>query len=57
MPPTDATLTSERILAAAEGVIGRFGPGQSNRRDVARALGVSHAAVYISILRHRVRNR
>ena len=46
MPPTDAPLTRERILAAAEDVIRRFGPAKATVVDVARALGVSHAAVY-----------
>jgi AcrR family transcriptional regulator len=40
------TLTRERILSAAEEVIRRFGPGKATVVDVARALGVSHAAVY-----------
>jgi AcrR family transcriptional regulator len=44
--PTDAPLTRERILAAAEEVIRRFGPDKATVVDVARALGVSHAAVY-----------
>ena len=44
--PTDAPLTRERILAAAEDVIRRFGPAKATVVDVARALGVSHAAVY-----------
>src|SRR5580698_1751134 len=46
MPPTDAPLTRDRILAAAEDVIRRFGPEKATVVDVARALGVSHAAVY-----------
>ncbi len=46
MSPADAPLTRERILAAAEDVIRRFGPAKANVVDVARALGVSHAAVY-----------
>lgn len=46
MSPTDAPLTRERILAAAEDVIRRFGPAKATVLDVARALGVSHAAVY-----------
>jgi AcrR family transcriptional regulator len=45
-PPTDAPLTRERILGAAEDVIRRFGPEKATVLDVARALGVSHAAVY-----------
>jgi AcrR family transcriptional regulator len=46
MPPTDHPLTLDRILSAAEDVIRRFGPEKANMVDVARALGVSHAAVY-----------
>lgn len=46
MPPTDVPLTRARILATAEDVIRRFGPAKANVVDVARALGVSHAAVY-----------
>jgi len=45
MTPTDA-LSRERILSAAEDVIRRFGPAKATVLDVARALGVSHAAVY-----------
>ena len=45
MAPADA-LTRQRIVAAAEDVIRRFGPDKANVVDVARALGVSHAAVY-----------
>ena len=43
---TDLPLTRERILAAAEEVVRRFGPAKATVVDVARALGVSHAAVY-----------
>jgi AcrR family transcriptional regulator len=39
-------LTPERILAAAEDVLRRFGPGKATVVDVARALGVSHGSVY-----------
>src|SRR5258708_25021683 len=46
MPPTDAPLTRDRILATAEDVIRRFGPAKATVLDVARALGGSHAAVY-----------
>jgi AcrR family transcriptional regulator len=45
MPHADA-LTLDRILAAAEDVVRRFGPAKATVVDVARALGVSHAAVY-----------
>ncbi len=46
MAPIDAPLTRERILDAAEDVVRRFGPAKATVVDVARALGVSHAAVY-----------
>lgn len=46
MSPADGPLTRERILTAAEDVIRRFGPAKATVVDVARALGVSHAAVY-----------
>jgi AcrR family transcriptional regulator len=46
MPPGDAPLTRDQILAAAEDVIRRFGPAKATVVDVARALGVSHTAVY-----------
>jgi AcrR family transcriptional regulator len=46
MHPADIPLTRDRILATAEDVIRRFGPAKANVVDVARALGVSHAAVY-----------
>ena len=44
--PADAPLTRERIVAAAEDVVRRFGPAKATVVDVARVLGVSHAAVY-----------
>lgn len=46
MAAADAPLSRERILAAAEDVVRRFGPAKATVVDVARALGVSHAAVY-----------
>lgn len=46
MRPADAPLSRDRIVAAAENVIRRFGPAKATVVDVARALGVSHAAVY-----------
>jgi AcrR family transcriptional regulator len=46
MSPADAPLNLDRILATAEEVIRRFGPAKATVADVARALGVSHAAVY-----------
>jgi len=46
VPPVDVPLTRDRILTAAEDVIRRFGPAKATVVDVARALGVSHAAVY-----------
>jgi AcrR family transcriptional regulator len=44
--PVEAALTRDRILAAAEEVLRRFGPAKATVVDVARSLGVSHAAVY-----------
>jgi AcrR family transcriptional regulator len=41
-----APLNRERILAAAEDVIRKYGPAKATVVDVARALGGSHAAVY-----------
>ena len=46
MSPADGPLTRERVLAKAEEVIRRFGPSKATVVDVARALGVSHTAVY-----------
>src|SRR5947209_18065880 len=46
MPLAKSPLTRDRILATAEDVIRRFGPAKATVVDVARALGVSHAAVY-----------
>jgi AcrR family transcriptional regulator len=46
MSHADAPLTRDRILAATEDVIRRFGPTRATVMDVARALGVSHTAVY-----------
>jgi AcrR family transcriptional regulator len=46
MPSVNAPLTRDRILDTAEDVIRRFGPDKATVVDVARALGVSHAAVY-----------
>jgi AcrR family transcriptional regulator len=40
------TLTSDRILIAAEDALRRYGPAKANVVDVARALGVSHGSVY-----------
>ena len=45
-PIPNPPLTLDRILATAEDVIRRFGPAKATVVDVARALGVSHAAVY-----------
>jgi AcrR family transcriptional regulator len=42
MPALDA----ESVLAATEDVLRRHGPAKASVVDVARALGVSHAAVY-----------
>ena len=46
MPPLDTPLTLDQILSTAEDVIRRFGPAKATVVDVARALNVSHAAVY-----------
>ena len=46
MPTANAPLTRDQILGAAEDVIRKFGPAKATVVDVARALGVSHAAVY-----------
>ncbi len=46
MSPAETPLTRDQILDAAEDVIRRFGPAKATVVDVARALGVSHAAVY-----------
>jgi AcrR family transcriptional regulator len=46
MSPADSQLTRDRIVATAADVIRRFGPAKATVVDVARALGVSHAAVY-----------
>lgn len=43
---TDAALTREQILRAAEDVLRRFGPAKATVLDVARVLGVSHGSVY-----------
>jgi len=43
---TTETLTPDRILEAAEGVLRRYGPAKANVVDVARALHVSHGSVY-----------
>jgi len=46
MPQPDTPLTIDRIIATAEDVVRRFGPDKATVSDVARALGVSHAAVH-----------
>jgi AcrR family transcriptional regulator len=46
MSPADPPLSRDQILATAEEVIRRFGPAKATVVDVARALGVSHTAVY-----------
>jgi AcrR family transcriptional regulator len=40
------TLTSDRVLEAAEDVLRRYGPAKATVVDVARELGVSHGSVY-----------
>jgi AcrR family transcriptional regulator len=46
MNQANTPLTLDLILATAEDVVRRFGPAKATVVDVARALGVSHAAVY-----------
>jgi AcrR family transcriptional regulator len=46
MASPELRLTRDRIVATAEDVLRRFGPEKATVVDVARALGVSHAAVY-----------
>jgi len=46
MASPEVALTRDRIVATAEDVLRRFGPEKATVVDVARALGVSHAAVY-----------
>ena len=46
MRAADTPLTRDQIVATAEAVIRRHGPAKATVVDVARALGVSHAAVY-----------
>ncbi|MHA6763886.1 TetR family transcriptional regulator [Streptacidiphilus sp. PAMC 29251] len=46
MMATGTALDAETILAATEEVLRRYGPAKATVVDVARALGVSHAAVY-----------
>ena len=46
MPRVETPLTRDQIITAAENVLRRFGPAKATVVDVARALGVSHAAVY-----------
>jgi AcrR family transcriptional regulator len=41
-----AALDAETIMVATEDVLRRYGPAKATVVDVARALGVSHAAVY-----------
>ncbi|QRX82702.1 TetR family transcriptional regulator [Glaciimonas sp. PAMC28666] len=46
MASADTPLTLGRVLTTAEDVIRRFGPAKATVVDVAKALGVSHTAVY-----------
>ncbi len=46
MSAAETPLTRDRILATAEDAIRRFGPAKATVVEVARALNVSHAAVY-----------
>ena len=42
----ESPLTAERILAAAEDILRRYGPAKATVSDLARALGVSHGSIY-----------
>ncbi|MFF2907220.1 TetR family transcriptional regulator [Paenibacillus sp. NPDC057934] len=42
----EETLSRDLILDAAEAVLRKFGLAKANMSDIARALGVSHAALY-----------
>ncbi|WP_028562661.1 TetR family transcriptional regulator [Paenibacillus pinihumi] len=42
----EETLTKDLILDAAEAVLRKYGPSKANVSDIARAIGVSHAALY-----------
>ncbi|MGY0499283.1 TetR family transcriptional regulator [Nocardia sp. FBN12] len=44
--PRTAVLNAETLLAATEDMLRRHGPAKATVVDVARSLGVSHAAVY-----------
>ena len=44
--PARPVLDAEMILAATEDMLRKHGPGKAGVVDVARSLGVSHAAVY-----------
>jgi AcrR family transcriptional regulator len=44
--PAGTPLDAETILSATEEVLRRYGPAKATVLDVARALGVSHTAVY-----------
>ncbi|MEV0822494.1 TetR/AcrR family transcriptional regulator [Nonomuraea rubra] len=44
--PARTPLDANAILAATEEILRRHGPDKATVVDVARALGVSHAAVY-----------
>jgi AcrR family transcriptional regulator len=46
MASPELPLTRDRVVATAQDVLRRFGPEKATVVDVARALGVSHAAVY-----------
>lgn len=43
---SEAVLTREQIVEAAEGTLRHYGPAKTTVMDVARALGVSHGSVY-----------
>jgi AcrR family transcriptional regulator len=43
---SEAVLSVDRILAAAEAVLRRHGVEKTNVVDIARALGISHTNIY-----------
>lgn len=42
----EEVLSKERILDTTEAILRKFGPAKTNMSDIARALGVTHAALY-----------
>ena len=46
-PETGNRLTAEKILEAGRDQVRRFGRAKTNVVDIARALGTSHATIYL----------